>query len=161
MSSTRSTPVHQGLAAAALLLTAVSPVRAEDAEHVAMARVRLSTESGAATGCARLGRVSDDSIKDLRRKIVRLGGNTGLLTFSLQDMSVVHADVFRCQPASAPPTLPPAFLRRRPGPHRRLRRCAERLVDLASLGIDLGVLPPGARGASRVDHGKRRHFGYA
>lgn len=116
MSITRSTPVRQGLAAAALLLTAVSPVRAEDAEHVAMARVRLSTESGAATGCARLGRVSDDSIKDLRRKIVRLGGNTGILTFSLQDMSVVHADVFRCQPEPATPTLPPGVPPPPPGP---------------------------------------------
>ncbi len=87
---------------------AVFPADADD-ENAAMARVRLSTEGGAAAGCIGLGRVSDNSIKGLRRKIVRLGGNTGILTFSLQDMSVVYADVFRCQPGPITPNLPPGI----------------------------------------------------
>ncbi len=115
MTMTRSTRVHLGLAVAMVLLTAVFPAHAED-ESAAMAQVRLSTEGGAAAGCIRLGRVSDNSIKDLRRKIVRLGGNTGILTFSLQDMSVVYADVFRCQSPPTVPSPPPGVPPPPPGP---------------------------------------------
>jgi hypothetical protein len=95
-----------------LLLVSTTPALAQDAERVMMARVRLTTDAGLTRGCARLGAVSDDSIKDLRRKIVRSGGDTALLTFGIEDMSMVHAQVFRCPPpppppASAPPAPPP------------------------------------------------------
>ena len=56
-----------------------SPAQAQDPERQVLARVRLSTEPGAAAGCTPLGRVSDDSLKDLRRKIVKMGGNTAIL----------------------------------------------------------------------------------
>jgi hypothetical protein len=40
---------------------------------------------------ARVGVVNDDSVKDLRRKIVRAGGNTALLIFGIEDMSRIYA----------------------------------------------------------------------
>jgi hypothetical protein len=92
-----------------------TPVAAQDGERLMMARVRLTTDAALVRGCTRLTVVSDDSIKDLRRKIVRAGGDTALLTFGLDDMSMVHAQVFRCpppapapQPPSPPPPPPPA-----------------------------------------------------
>ena len=100
---------------AALLVTTVCagwlvpPAHAQDVEKIAMSRVRLTTEPALTQGCARLGSARDDSLKDLRRKIVRFGGNTGLLTFGgLEDLEVVFAEVFRCAdpPAAAPGTAP-------------------------------------------------------
>ena len=87
-----------------LLLAPVSIAMADDAEDLAMARVRLSTEAFVAKGCTRLGTVSDDKVKDLRRKIVRSGGDTGIITFSLDHMSTILADVYRCPTKSAAPT---------------------------------------------------------
>jgi hypothetical protein len=96
----------------ALLLAPVSYAGADDGEKAAMARVRLTTESGRVAGCARVGSVHDENIKDLRRKIVRAGGNTALLSFRADNLEVVYADVFRCPPpARAPasaPTPPPS-----------------------------------------------------
>jgi hypothetical protein len=95
----------------ALLLAPVSIARADDAnEELAMARVRLSTESYVAKGCTRLGSVSDDRVKDLRKKIVRSGGDTGIITFSIDHMSTILAEVYRCpvkSAAPAPKTTPP------------------------------------------------------
>lgn len=85
------------------------PVGAQDMEKIAMSRVRFTTEPALTQGCTRLGSVRDDSLKDLRRKIVRFGGNTGLLTFGgLEDLEIVFAEVFRCAepPAAAPGTAP-------------------------------------------------------
>jgi len=98
----------------ALLFTsssiATSIATANDGENLAMARVRLSTEPGVARGCTRIGAVSDDRVKDLRRKIVREGGDTGILTFSTDNMSTIIADVYRCPSprSAAPKTIPPA-----------------------------------------------------
>jgi hypothetical protein len=89
----------------ALLLAPVAIATADDAaEDMAMARVRLSTEAFVAKGCTRLGAVSDDKVKDLRKKIVRAGGDTGILTFSTDHMSTILADVYRCPPKTAAPT---------------------------------------------------------
>ena len=82
---------------------------AQDLEKIAMARVRLTTEAGLIHGCGRVGSAHDDSIKDLRRKIVKMGGNTAVLSFGgAEDLSTVYAEVFRCAgpPASAPGTAP-------------------------------------------------------
>ena len=85
----------------ALLLTLMAgPVLAADDENFAMAHVRFSTELAMATGCIRLGQVLDDSVKDLRRKIVRTGGDTGILSFGTDKM---YAQVFRCAGVAAPP----------------------------------------------------------
>ncbi|MEX2223484.1 MAG: hypothetical protein WEG40_16980 [Candidatus Rokuibacteriota bacterium] len=92
---------------------------AQDTERIAMARVRLTTEPGVVQGCSRVATAHDDSIKDLRRKIVRSGGNAALLTFGgSEDLSRVYAEVFRCTapPASAPGTAPARVPLPPPGP---------------------------------------------
>ena len=104
----------------AVLLVSVSSAWAQDAERSSMAHLRLTTEPGLTAGCVRVGAVSDDSIKDLRRKIVKAGGNAAVLSFEIEDMSIIHAEVYRC-PATAnapsripsPPPGPPP-----PGPAR-------------------------------------------
>jgi hypothetical protein len=107
----------------AVVLGSLSLARADDVETMAMARVRLTTDAATVASCTHLGRVSDDSIKDLRKKIVRTGGNTGVLAFGVSDMSIVYADVFRCAtsagtplprdipppPPGAPPPPPPGL----------------------------------------------------
>jgi len=91
-----------------LLLTVVAPAHGQDPERLAMARLRLTTDPALARECTRLGVVDDDSVKDLRRKIVRIGGDTAVLTFGTEDMSRIYAQVFRCPPPGAlPPGAPP------------------------------------------------------
>ena len=98
-------------AAGMLLLLAgplAGPAGAQD-ERIAMARVRLTTEPGLTQGCAPLGSARDDSLRDLRRKIVKMGGNTAHISFGgTADLSMVYAEVFRCgdPPAAAPGTAP-------------------------------------------------------
>ncbi len=75
-----------------------SPVYAGSAaEKVAMFAVRLTTEPQVLAGCQRTGRVSDSSMEDLRKKIVRSGGNAALLTFDSDDLGRVYAEVHRCE----------------------------------------------------------------
>jgi len=99
------------ISGAAVLLAAacVSRAGAEDLEHFAMSHVRMSTDPSIAMGCGRVSRVSDDSLRDLRRKVVRSGGNTAVLSFSTDDLGVIMADVYRCTPPAArrPPNVPP------------------------------------------------------
>jgi hypothetical protein len=92
-----------------LLLASASSAGADEAEHLAMARVRLTTEPSVARGCSRIGQVSDDSVKDLRKKIVHAGGDTGVLSFSIDDMKMILAQVYRCPPpgSSSPRPSPP------------------------------------------------------
>ena len=94
----------------ALVLAAVLPAAAQDAERLAMAGVRLSTDAGVARSCTRIGYVTDNNLKDLRRKVVRLGGDTVVLSFRSDDLEIMQAEVFRCaQPARVPPArVPPA-----------------------------------------------------
>jgi hypothetical protein len=94
---------------------------ADVAEKRTMAQVRLTTEAALLSGCTRIGVVRDDNIKDLRRKIVRAGGNAAVLEFGVDDLSTVQAEVYRCTstakapsssipppPAGTPPPPPPA-----------------------------------------------------
>jgi len=108
---------------AGMLLLLAAPLAgraaAQDAEKIAMARVRLTTEPGLTQGCSRVGSARDDSIKDLRRKVVKMGGNTAVLAFGgTEDLSVVYAEVFRCgdPPAAAPGTAPARVPLPPPGP---------------------------------------------
>jgi len=93
-----------------LLTLTASPAWADEAENFAMAHVRLSTEPTMATGCLRVGQVMDDSVKDLRRKIVKTGGDTGILSFGANE---IYAQAFRCAGTARPPdpsaapTIPP------------------------------------------------------
>jgi hypothetical protein len=107
-----------------LALGAPAPSIADD-ERYAMTRLRLTTESARTKGCTLLGSVSDDSVKDLRRKILRMGGDTALLTFGIEDLSKMYAQVFRCPasapaapaaPAPPPPPPPPGTPLPPPGP---------------------------------------------
>jgi hypothetical protein len=104
-----------------LLLTAplAGSAGAQDPERIAMARVRLTTEPGLAQGCSRVGTARDTDLKDLRRKIVRMGGNTALMAFGgTEDLSMIYAEVFRCvdAPAAAPGTTPARNPPPPPGP---------------------------------------------
>jgi hypothetical protein len=95
------------VALAAVLLVSASPAGAQDPEQLAMARVRVTTEPELARGCARIGMVQDDSMKDLRRKIVRAGGNMGVLSFRMDDLAVMQAEVFQCAQLPPPPAVGP------------------------------------------------------
>ena len=88
-----------------LFTTFVSYAGADDRERNAMARVHLTTEASLAAGCTPVGSVHDHSVKDLRQKIVKAGGNTGVLSFRNDDMASLYADAFRCRRSaeSAPP----------------------------------------------------------
>lgn len=98
------------LALASLALAA--PAAAQDPERYSLGRVALTTDAGLVKGCTLLGRVKDDEVKDLRRKIVRLGGDTAVVAFGYDD---IHADVYRCPTArlpsapqgTVPPNIPP------------------------------------------------------
>jgi hypothetical protein len=91
----------------AVLIVSVVPALADDAEDAAIAQVRLTTEPTLLSGCTRLGAVSDDSIKDLRRKVLRNGGNAAVIAFSIEDLSMIRADIYRCPAtASPPPRIP-------------------------------------------------------
>src|SRR5437879_11682456 len=82
-----------------LTLTAI-PAWADEAENFAMAHVRLSTEPTMATGCLRVGQVMDDSVKDLRRKIVKTGVDTGSLSYGANE---IHPQAIRCYGTARPP----------------------------------------------------------
>ena len=103
-------------------LVPVSREWQEEAEKVALSRVRLTTERALPAECARLGVVSDNSLKDLRRKILKAGGDTGVLAFEADDPAKADAEVFRCAaantqigvpvpPAGTPPPPPPGASR--------------------------------------------------
>lgn len=106
------------VAVALVLLTASVPLAAsvasaQDATRMAMARVRLTTDPKLPVGCTTLGTIDDTSLKDLRRKVVRLGGDTALLSFPPDNLERMNAVVFRCPasaaaPAAARPPAPPA-----------------------------------------------------
>jgi len=89
------------------IVALAAPARAQEPERTSLGRVAFTTDAGLVKGCTLLGRVKDDEVKDLRRKIVRLGGDTAVVAFGYED---IHADVYRCpaaRPQSAAPTVPP------------------------------------------------------
>jgi hypothetical protein len=96
--------------AALIVLLSADVATAQDAMRTAMARVRLTTDPKVPVGCTTLGTVDDESLRELRRKIVRLGGDTALLSFPIEVPERINAIVFRCSPesAAAPRTPPPA-----------------------------------------------------
>ena len=100
-----------------VLLVSVSHAWASDGASMAMTQVRLTTEAALLSGCTRVGSVSDDSVKDLRRKIVKAGGNAALLSFRVDDLSTIQAEVYRCTGAAkAPFNIPPPPAGTPPGP---------------------------------------------
>ena len=91
---------------AVLLAAATSPAAAQD-DRAVLARVRLTTDPRVPVGCTRIGLVRDDSIKDLRRKVLKAGGDTALLSFPAEDLEKIDAQVFRCPPHAIPSHIPP------------------------------------------------------
>jgi hypothetical protein len=96
------------VAVALIVLLTASVAAAQDATRLAMSRVRLTTDPKIPVGCTTLGTVNDDALKDLRRKVVRLGGDTALLSFPSEDLSRINAVVFRCPPVAPAVTRPPS-----------------------------------------------------
>jgi hypothetical protein len=100
--------LRAGLIALGGLLAAVAPAAADDAERAAMRAVRLTTEAAVVQSCTRLGSARDDSVKDLRRKIVRSGGNAAFIGFGMDELSMIYAEVYRCPTAAGlAPAVPP------------------------------------------------------
>lgn len=91
---------------AVLLVGAASIVEGQD-DRAVLAKVRLTTDPRVPVGCTRIGLVRDDSIKDLRRKIVKAGGDTALLSFPADDLERIDAQVFRCPPHATSSPIPP------------------------------------------------------
>ena len=90
-------------AVAVALIVLAGTAWAQRSERDVLGRVALTTDVSLVQGCTLLGRVQDDEVKDLRRKVVRLGGDTAVVAFGYDD---IHADVYRC-PAPRP-SRPPA-----------------------------------------------------
>jgi hypothetical protein len=100
--------MRAALLTVAVVVTLVSGAGAQDAERAAMAQIRFSTEQSAARGCSRVASAKDDSVRDLRRKIVRAGGNLAVISFHVDDLSNIFAEIFRCGgPVGAPSAPPP------------------------------------------------------
>jgi hypothetical protein len=96
------------------------PAAAQGPERTARDRIAFTTDPTLTRGCTLLGRVKDDEVKDLRRKIARLGGDTAVVAFGHED---IVADVYRCPTGQAPPVppdmpLPPAGAPPPPPPPR-------------------------------------------
>jgi hypothetical protein len=103
--------------AVVVVLLGAELASAQDAMGLAMARVRLTTDPKVPVGCTTLGTVDDDSLRDLRRKVVRLGGDTALLSFPSERVERIDAIVFRCSPAAvAAPGTPPSTTPPPPSP---------------------------------------------
>jgi len=101
--------MRAALLAVAVVLALVSGAGAQDGERAAMAQIRFSTEQAAARGCSHVGSAKDNSVRDLRRKIARAGGNLAVISFHVDDLSNIYAEIFRCGgPAVAPGAPPPA-----------------------------------------------------
>ena len=92
---------------AALTVALAAPAGAQDSERIALGRIAFTTDATLTKGCTLLGRVKDDEVKDLRRKVARLGGDTAVVAFGYDD---IIADVYRCPVARVPslvPSVPP------------------------------------------------------
>ena len=94
-------------ALATVIVVAVTSTATAQEDRDALGRVRLTTDPKVPVGCTRIGLVRDDSIKDLRRKVVKAGGDTALLSFPAEDLEKIDAQVFRCPPHATPSHIPP------------------------------------------------------
>jgi hypothetical protein len=92
---------------AVAVILAAPPLATAQEDRAVLARVRLTTDPRVPVGCTRIGLVRDDSIKDLRRKVVKAGGDTALLSFPAEDLEKIDAQVFRCPPHATPSHIPP------------------------------------------------------
>ena len=89
-----------------VVAAATSMATAQD-DRTMLAQVRLTTDPRVPVGCVRIGIVRDNSIKDLRRKVIKAGGDTALLSFPADDLEKIDAQVFRCPPHTTSSPIPP------------------------------------------------------
>jgi hypothetical protein len=90
------------LLAIAVLLSTSASAWGQMYDKYALLRVPLATEASQVAGCVKVGITSDNSPEDLRKKILRMGGDVGLVTFDLQDPDKINAEVYRCQKPVTP-----------------------------------------------------------
>src|SRR5262245_44525 len=65
----------------AVILTSCASTSKED-EKARASKVRIVTDRAIVNGCQAIGSVTDDDIADLQTKVLRLGGDVGLVTKS-------------------------------------------------------------------------------
>src|SRR5688572_31984768 len=131
--------MNKAAAVAALIVVAASSTAIAQDDRAVLARVRLTTDPRVPVGCTRIGLVRDDSIKDLRRKVVKAGGDTALLSFPADDLERIDAQVFRCPPRTLRPAIPAPPAGAAPARPLRCRGC----------------LPPAPRSRPRPRHPAR------
>src|SRR5262245_45054040 len=85
------------LAIVVLVGSATSVWGQQQFDRQTLLRVLLATDASQVASCQRLGIVSDTSPEDLRKKILRGGGDAGLVTFDAMDPDKMNAEVYRCQ----------------------------------------------------------------
>jgi hypothetical protein len=104
--------MRRALVAIVLVLTtmlATDPAAwGQPIDRQTLLRVLLATDVRQVASCQRLGIVSDTSPEDLRKKILRMGGDAGFVTFDLADPDRMNAEVYRCRAVAAPAAPPVA-----------------------------------------------------
>ncbi|MGH7310510.1 MAG: hypothetical protein ACREK6_17635 [Candidatus Rokuibacteriota bacterium] len=116
--------MRRALLAVVIVLATDRAAWGQPVDRQILLRVLLATDARQVAACQRLGIVSDTSPEDLRKKILRAGGNAGFVTFDPTDPDKMNAEVYRCPPAAAAarsPAAPPAVAPRDPeSVHRML-----------------------------------------
>jgi hypothetical protein len=101
-------PTRRALLGFVVLLATSPPAWGQAFDKQTLLRVLLATDARQVAACERLGVVSDTSPEDLRKKIIRLGGDAGLVTFDPADPDRMNAEVYRCQKVATPAPTPRA-----------------------------------------------------
>jgi hypothetical protein len=89
--------MRRALLAIVVLVASTPSVWGQAFDRQTLLRVLLATDARQVATCQRLGLVSDTSPEDLRKKILRGGGDAGLVTFDAMDPDKMNAEVYRCQ----------------------------------------------------------------
>ena len=126
--------MRRALLAIVILLATTSGASGQRFDRQTLLRVQLATEARQVATCQRLTIVSDTSPEDLRKKILRSGGDTGLVTFDPADPDKMTAVVYRCQAESI--TAPPAA----PAPPSAVRTADTTSITSVLLGTWTGTL---------------------
>jgi hypothetical protein len=88
--------------AIAMVLVMAPAAWGQPIDRQTLLRVLLATDARQVAACQLIGIVSDTSPEDLRKKILRMGGDAGLVAFDGADPDRMNAQVYRC-PQIGPP----------------------------------------------------------
>jgi len=94
--------MRRALLAIVVLLAMTPSAWGQAFDRQTLLRVLLATDARQVAACERLGILSDTSPEDLRKKIIRMGGDAGLVTFDAADPDKMNAEVYRCQKVTTP-----------------------------------------------------------